>query len=377
MATPQQILEDYRAAFESGDSVTTTEILQYAKHDATLSEQLLALEEELLADAPAFDIDVDQMAAKVNRGGTLHRARDVLEAWIGDHAADIRASIRLLPFVAAIAFGICLYLLGAGIQPPTSWWLAVGAALCIGSIAVVCTSSLWRPYPRIPDTAPIDASKSTTDEPTADDDGQERIGGQVVVLRRRRVTTIVWGGSMVASLAVVAVAALQSSILYTVHSVNRAEYLIKRGELPTDVGIAVPLKLDFGPRPGASTSQQLTIEARLENNEFAAPWALTLVDSEGALIGTSHSKEEAALVSLTRYPADVDEKWLATIQVIDSRDIEAQLPMRWSLYASGSHTGFVEGEEPRRLNSEQMVEGAQSIRVDRERDSGEAAPDER
>ena len=358
-----QILTDYKAAFDAGDLVTSNEILQFAKHDAALSEQLLALEDRLLASAPAFDVDIEHLVSKVNHGGILHRARDLLEAWIGDHAADIRASIRLFPFAAAIAFGVCLYLLGAGARPPLSWWLAVGAALCIGSIAVICTSSLWRPYPRIPESSHIRSSTKVEDKPGKPRNNDLRSGASVVVVRQRRVTTAVWGLPVAASVAVLAFIVLQRPPLNDDYLVNQNGHLIGTGEFTTTEFVAVPLSFDLTQQPDEARFQSFTITARLEDTEFDAPWSLSVIDSNGALIGTSRGdKEGAALVKLSGQPATIDERWVVAIQLGRLSNIESQYPLEWSLYSGGVHTTFVEAEKPLAVDSEETLGSLEFLR---------------
>ena len=364
MANLQQLLADYRTAFKAGDSVTISEILQFAKHDAALSARLLALEEELLAGVPMIDVDVEKLVSKVNPGGALHRVRDALEAWINDHSVGIRASLQFLPFAAAFVFGISMYLLGTGVQPPLAWWLALVAALCIGSIAVVCTSSFWRPYPRIPEVSPIRGSTEAAAEPEGGENGEQRSGGQLVVIRQRRITTVAWGLPIAASIAVVAVFVLQRPFLGDGLLVNDREYLISNGEFSPEETFAVPLRFEVRPDLDGAPTQPVFISARLENTDtdVPIPWALTVVDSKGGLIGTSRAKHGAALVSLANYPADNRDEWLATIQLGHSIGGNVRSPLGWSLYSRGARTTFVEARQPRALLSEDVIRRLELIR---------------
>lgn len=355
MAKALQILADYRGAFEAGDVLTTTEILQFAKHDEGLSEQLLALEEELLVDAPVYEMDVERLASTVNRGGVVHRARYALEAWIGDHSADIRASIRLLPFAATVTFGISLYLLGTGAQSPLSWWLALLAALCIGSIGVVCTSSLWRPYPS------IRKDYHATPKHKAILEAKERHGevqrpvAEAVFLRQRRVTNVVWGAAMAASLAPVVVIVLQRPFLNDGFLMENGEYLISQGAFPAEQSLAVPLRFGVGSRSAGTPAQPVVIGARLKNvdGDVPIPLVLTVFDSNGELISRSRAEHGAALVSLSNYPMDDREEWLATIQYGNATPIDVGQPLEWSLYGSGDRTAFVAAQQPRSPDAEE------------------------
>jgi len=364
MASALQILADYRAAFEAGDCVTTTEILQFAKHDEGLSEQLLALEEELLVDAPVFEMDVERLASTVNRGGVVHRARDALEAWIGDHSADIRASIRLFPFAAAVTFGISLYLLGTGTQSPLSWWLALLAALCIGSIGVVCTSSLWRPYPSIPMISHATPKRKAIMEAKERHAEEQQSVAQVDDLRRQRVTTALWGAAMATSLATVAVIAFQRPFLNDGFLMEDGEYLISQVTFPAEQNLAVPLRFEVGTRSAGPPTQPIMITARLESidSDVPIPWVLTVVDSNGDLISMSRAEHGAALVSLANYPMGDHEEWLATIQYGNATLTDDGLPLEWSLYGSGDRTAFVAAAQPRSLDSEEAVRRLDVIR---------------
>ena len=364
MANAVQILADYRGAFEAGDILTTTEILQFAKHDEGLSEQLLALEEELLVDAPVFEMEVERLVSTVNRGGVVHRARDALEAWIGDHSADIRASIRLLPFAATVTFGISLYLLGTGAQSPLSWWLALLAALCIGSIGVVCTSSLWRPYPSITNVRHATPKRKAILETKERHDEVQRPVAEVVVPRQRRVTNVVWGVAMAVSLALVAVIVLQQPFLNDGFTMGDGEYLISRGEFPAEQNLAVPLRFGVGTRSAGTPTQPVVISAHLKNVDSGVPipLVLTVVDSNGDLISESRAEHGAALVSLSSYPMDNREEWLATIQYGNATPIDYGQPLEWSLYGSGDRTAFVAAEQPRSPDAEEAVRRLDVIR---------------
>lgn len=359
MANPEHLIADYCAAFKAGDLATTAEILQFAKHDAVLSEQLLALEAELLVDAPPLDVDVEPWVATIHRGGHLHRLRDNLESWIGDHAAEIRALIRFWPFGAALGFGLALYGLGTGPEPPLSWWLGLAAALCIGSIAVVCTSSLWRRYPTQNQGAMV--GRAPAPRPLRDErnvEPKQTFGGRILVRRHRTVTTATWGFAVAASLIIVIMITLQTSP-FRGHSpggdIERwlsTQYLLIQGEIADSQSFFVPLRFNSDNIP----MQPFLLAAKLasDHDDRPIPWALTIIDNEGNLVSASRGENGAALVSLPNFPS-TDQEWLAMIHVMDPKYFGEQLPVSWSLYSNGAKNSIVAAARPIKSGSDDRL----------------------
>lgn len=127
--------------------MTQHELIQFARHDEDLAAQFIALEADVLADVPTVAIDVDRVRARMHGGKGIRSVLERVEAWVYGAETGIRAFFRYWPMVAAGVFGACLFLMGRWPAAGAYRWLVGLAAISLGSIAVVCASSLWRRYP--------------------------------------------------------------------------------------------------------------------------------------------------------------------------------------------------------------------------------------
>ena len=164
-ARNEQKVDQYRTALAAGDVVTQHELIQFAKHDEDLAAQFIALEDEVFADVPAVVVDVDRVRARILGGQRIQAMLERTEAWVYGAETGIRAFFRYWPLIGAIVFGVCLFLMGRSPSDVAYRWLFGLAAVSLGSIAVVCASSLWHRRPTQRDTVPIDQPDGSRQTP--------------------------------------------------------------------------------------------------------------------------------------------------------------------------------------------------------------------